>query len=380
MKNILYKLFTLGTAITALISTGCNKDKELNHTNVTPVNTFFAPENNAAIKLDPKAGTQLFEWETSRAEDGGLVYYEVAFDKENGDFSQPIYTTVSDERGMANRLNMSHADLNKIAQLAGIATQGKGKIKWTVWASKGINQQKTGVSRIMEIERPEGFAEIPTDLYLTGTATEGGTDLTKAVRFKKTANGVFEAYTQLKAGTYHFASGTAGDAKTYSFNGNKLVEGGEMTVTGDAKVYRIKVEFEKILATNTQIESVGLWFSPDGKVLANIPYIGNGIWKITNLPIAFKVETWGRDERYKFRLAVRNAAGVAGTEWFGSSNKDNSRPDANSKADYYYLNPVDGSQFDYAYKFASAVDNKSIDLTLDFSSAGSAYTHTVTVK
>jgi hypothetical protein len=379
MKSTLYKLFMLATVVVACITTGCKKDKELSNTNVSMVNNLFAPENNKYIKLDPKAGTQVFEWEQSQAEDGGLVFYEVVFDKENGDFSQPVYTMASDEKGMRNKLTISDADLNKIANIAGIKSLETGKLKWTVWSSKGINVQKSTVSRLVQLERPKGFAELPADLYLTGSATEGGADLTKALRFKKTGSATFEIYTSLKAGTYHFAAGTNAAAKTYSIANNDLVEGGDITVTGDTKVVRIKLDFENITYDVTQISSLGLWFSPENKVLHDLTYAGGGIWSKANAPIVFHQESWGRDERYKFRMGVVKMDGTASTEWYGSSNRDNSRPDANSAASYFYLLPVDGSQYDYSYKFNGAADNKNVDITVSFAPTGT-YTHTITVK
>jgi hypothetical protein len=379
MKNLIYKFGALMLVLTVCLSVGCKKDKELGNTNVSAVNNFYGPTDNKFIKLDPLAGTQTFEWEQSRAEDGGLVLYEVAFDKETGDFSQPLYTLSADEKGMKNKLSISDADLNKIANMAGIKSLATGKLKWTVWASKGINVQKSTTSRLIEVERPAGFAEVPADLYLTGSATEAGTDLSKSLRLKKLAAGSFEIYTSLKAGTYHFTAGTNASAKTYSNNGSVLVEGGDITVTGATKVYRIKVEFEKTNATLTEITSLGLWFSPENKVLHTLNYAGNGVWSIANAPIVFHQETWGRDERYKFRMGVKDAAGAATNEWFGSSNRDNSRPDVNTAAAYFNLVKVDANQYDNSFKFNSAADNKNVDITVNFNAA-TTYNHTITVK
>jgi hypothetical protein len=379
MKNIIYKLGTLALVVAVLLNVGCKKDKELGNTNVSAVTNFYDPTNNKFIKLDPLAGTQTFEWEQSRAEDGGLVLYEVAFDKETGDFSQPLYSLSADEKGMKNKLTISDADLNKIANMAGIKSLATGKLKWTVWASKGINVQKSTTSRLIEVERPAGFAEVPTELYLTGSATEAGTDLSKSLRFKKVTASSYEIYTSLKAGTYHFMGGTNASAKTYSNNGTVLVEGGDITVTGATKVYRILVEFEKTNATLTEITSLGLWFSPENKVLHTLNYAGNGVWNIANAPIVFFQESWGRDERYKFRMSVKDAAGVASNEWFGSINRDNNRPDANTAAAYFDLFKVTANQYDNSFKFNLAADKKNVDITVNFN-ASTTYNHTITVK
>src|SRR5690606_37092931 len=114
---------------------------------------------------------------------------------------------------------------------AGIPALGTGKLKWTVLAAKGYNVQPAAETRLLEVERPNGFAEIPVDVYLTGEATEGGADLASALRLKSIGNGVFEIYTSLKDGAYHFVDRTSGTPNTYSLDGAILKEGGESTHT-----------------------------------------------------------------------------------------------------------------------------------------------------
>jgi hypothetical protein len=375
MKKILF--FAMIAVVIANIFTGCKKDKTLNHTNVSEVKTIYAPADNRFLKLDPGSATIVFEWEQAKAEDNGVVYYEVAFIKEGGDFAKPLYTLTSDQSGLKNTLTITYGDLNKIANMAGIKPEETGKLKWTVLSSKGINVKIGAVSRTLEVERPLGFSEIPVDLYVTGTATEGGDDVTKAPHFKQTEQGVFEIYTKLKAGDFKLVDGKTGAAKVFSVEGNKLVEGGTTAVTGE-KVSRIKLNFNTTVATIDEIADVELWFSPEGKTLFSLPYKGAGVWLAENKPIVFRQESWGRDERYKFRFTVKNAAGATTTEYFGSKNSDNSRPDANTAPAYFYVVPVNSSQYDFSFKFNGAADNKNVDVKVDFGAA--TYTHSVTVK
>ena len=378
MKKITFCL--MAGILALIIVSGCKKDKTLNHTQVSAVNNFFAPADNKFIKLEPASGSASFEWEQAQAEDNGLVVYEVAFDKATGDFSKPLYTMPSDGNGLYNKLTISFKDLNKIADLAGIQPQETGKLKWTVMSSKGINVQKSSLSRTIEVERAAGFSEIPADLYLTGSATEGGDDLGKAVHLKQTSTGVFEAYTSLKAGTYHFAERNTGTPATYSIDGVKLLKDGSTTVTGDSKVEKVVVDFTTASATITQVVSVGLWFAADNKIWFDLPYKSNGQWEIDNASIVFHQESWGRDERYKFRFTLKDAAGATTTQFYGSTNSDNNRPDANTAASFYYMVPVNSSQYDYCFKFTGAADNKTADIVVDFSADAKAYTHKVTVK
>lgn len=378
MKNSIYKIFC-STLLVLIGLTGCKKDKSLDHTQVTAVNAIFAPANDAYIKLDPKAGTTDFEWEQARAEDGGVVLYEVVFDKVDGDFSKPLFSFPSEGNGLYPRLSLSHTELNKIASNAGIESLATGKIKWTVRSSKGVNVQQSAEVRTLEVERPAGFSEIPADLYLTGAASEGGDDLAKAVQFKKTATGVFEAYTSLKPGAYHFAERNNGTPKTFSVEGDNLKNGGSVDYAGAQKVYRIQVDFNTASVSYTEIVSIGLFFSADNKVIFNLPYTSNGQFVASNQPVVFHQESWGRDERYKLQVNVKKADGTAAVEWLGSTNRDNQAATADTPPSYFFVVPVDNSQYDFSFKFNHAADNHNVDVVLKLN-AESAYTHTVTVK
>src|SRR4051812_25127979 len=168
MKKYFSAIIVVLPALLALMLTGCKKDYKLN-TNIMPVSKLSAPVDNKYIKLQPATSASVsFEWEQARAEDGSLVLYEVVFDKEGGDFSNPVATISSDGGGVENKLTLSHKDLNSMAGKAGIAALATGKLKWTVNASKGFNIKQAAETRTIEVERPNGFAEIPVDVFLTG--------------------------------------------------------------------------------------------------------------------------------------------------------------------------------------------------------------------
>ncbi|RFZ85073.1 hypothetical protein DYU05_05580 [Mucilaginibacter terrenus] len=376
MKNIFYSL--LAGIVAMLVITGCKKDKTLSSTNVSAVSNLFLPENAKYIKIvSGAAGSVAFEWEQAHAEDNGLVLYEVAFDKEGGDFSKPLYSVPSDGNGLYNKLTLTFSDLNKIATLSGVKPQESGKVIWRVISSKGINEVASKESRVVEIERPAGFTDVPTELFLTGTATEGGDDLSKAVKFKQTAPGKFEIFTSLKEGSFHFADRITGTPGTYSYDGTKLTEAGNTNFAGATKVERIEVDFNVASYKVTEVTAVGLWFSADNKIWFDLPYSGNGTWSADNKSIVFHQESWGRDERYKFRFTFKNADGSTTTQYYGSANADNSAADANTPPTYYYMKPVNNSQYDYTFKFNHAFDNKTASIKVIFNTTVPEYTHTV---
>ncbi|MDR2087342.1 MAG: SusE domain-containing protein, partial [Dysgonamonadaceae bacterium] len=223
----------------------CNDDKEIN-LNVTPVKQLYEPTDGKSVELESSASAALyFEWEAAKAEDGGMVLYEVAFDRENGDFSNPVYRMASENNGGRNYLTITHKQLNKIAGMIGIGPAETGKLKWTVFSSKGVNEVKAEVARTLEIKRLQGFDEIPVDLYIAGEASEGGATLADAPLFKMVNPGEFEIYTQLTAGkTFYFVDGKTGDARRFYADGVVLKENetgiSEIAITG---VYKIEVDF-----------------------------------------------------------------------------------------------------------------------------------------
>ena len=116
---------------------------------------------------------------------------------------------------------------------------------------------------------------------------------------------------------------------------------------------KINVSFADALFTTTEVTSVGLWFAADNKIWFNLPYTSNGTWESGVKPIVFHQETWGRDERYKFMFTFKDAAGKVTTQYFGSKNSDNSAATSSTDPTYFYMYPVNNSQYDYCFKFKS---------------------------
>lgn len=375
MKTILLNLSILIAVLFAF--TGCSKDEDLKDTRVTAVKTLYEPTDGKSIVLQSSASASLyFEWEPAKAEDSGMVLYEIAFDKEGGDFSNPVYRMASDNTGGYNHATITHKQLNKIAGMAGIESAETGKLIWTVFSSKGINDIIAEESRTLEITRLSGFADVPVDVFVTGEASEGGTDLSKARMMKATANGEFEVYTKLTAGkSYYFTDAKVGTPRKFYVENNLLKEGTTSITVAKTGVYRINLDFNVGSAVYTEITDFQLFFCPTNSFLFSCDYTENGIFKATSKPIEFKQEGWGRDERYKFKMTTINVAGETVEEWWGTPNTD-SRPNSSSPASYYYLYPVNDSQWDGKFKFAGEMDMALVDVTAYFNADGE-YTHSV---
>lgn len=356
----------------------CNKDENLKDTKVTAVNALYEPSNAKSVVLQSSASASLyFEWEPAKAEDSGMVLYEVAFDKEGGDFSAPIYRMASDNNGGYNHATLSHKQLNKIAGMAGIGSSETGKLIWTVFSSKGINDVKAVESRTLELTRLAGFADVPVDVFVTGEGSEGGTDLSKASIMKATANGEFEVYTKLTAGkAYFLTDAKVGTPRKFYIENGLLKEGTTTMTATKTGVYRINLDFNVGSAVYTEITDMQLFFCPTNSFLFSLPYLAKGEWKATSQPITFKQEGWGRDERYKIKMTTVNSAGETIEEWWGTPNTD-SRPNSSSPASYYYLYPVNNSQWDGKFKFAGEMDMALVDMSV-LLQAENSYTHSIT--
>lgn len=375
MKSYINKI-VWSVALLAVLF-GCSKDETLRDTKVTAVQTLYEPTDAKSVVLQKSASATLyFEWEPAKAEDSGMILYEVAFDKEGGDFSQPIYKMASDNSGGYNYATITHKQINKIAALAGIPSGETGKFIWTVFSSKGINEMKAASSRTIEVTRLTGFEEIPVDVFVSGEGSEGGNDLASAVPMKSIANGEFEVYTMLTTGKpYFFTDAKTGTPRKFYLEGELLKEGTTTSTISKTGVYRIKLDFNVGSAVFTEITNLQLFFCPTNSFLFSIDYSSKGAFKASGKPVTFKQEGWGKDERYKFKMTTINSEGTTVEEWWGTPNID-SRPNSSSPASYYYIFPASGDQWSDKFKFASEMDGALVDVTVYFQ-ADKPYTHEV---
>lgn len=373
MKNIYIKIIVM---LTVVFAVSCSDDDTLSNTSVSSVNALYAPEDGKFFNLGAQSSA-LFEWEASKAEDNGVVLYDVVFDTEEGDFSNPVYVMPSDGKGFQRTLNLPFTELNRIAGMAGIPSESIGKLKWTVYASKGIDVQKTDVFGTFEVERPGGFPT-PDQVFITGSATETGDDLSSALAMKKIGATKFEIYTSLSQGDYQFATRKSGTPELFSIDGTKLVSDGSTTYTGEDAVYRIRLDFSDGSVESTKVEKIELWFAPNGAFLFEFDYAGNGTWEALNKPIAFKEESWGKDERYKFKFTL-NDGNQTFEQWYGSTNADNQRPTADTPEAFWYMVPAPSDDWSNTFKFADQVDGSNVDIQIIYNASVSAYTHTITI-
>lgn len=375
MKAISIKCAVLFSFI--LTFTACSSDGEVRDLGVNAVKTLYEPDNGKAVVLQASASASLyFEWEPSLAEDGGAVLYEVAFDKADGDFSNPVSVVTADNNGGDNHATITHKQLNQIAALAGVESAEEGTLKWTVYASKGINPVKAEEERTLTVTRLAGFAEVPSQLYITGEATEVGADLDKAMIMRKVTDGEFEVFIKLTEGqSFKFVSANTGTPTEYSLSGEKLVEGGSTTVTKTG-IYKYYVDFNAGSFTSKEVTKVK-WFLNWSQREIELEYQGMGVWALNNYTMSGLDGSDNTDDRYKFRMESSEGE----TEWRAAINNDN-MPTGNDE--YFYMTEktnVDQWTNNEVWK-TPATDgwnDKTYDVTFSLNTQ-SAYTHSLVIK
>lgn len=362
------KTYILSTAcylIAILSFSGCKKDKEFKDVGVTEVTTFYAPDNGKQLILAAN-GTLYFEWEKSTALDNGVVYYDVLFDKADGDFSNPLYSVPADNNGIGRGATITHKVLNRVGGYAGINSAEVGTLKWTVVASRGLSKVISKQSRLLKITRLSGI-DAPTDLYLTGEGTEGGAGLATALKLKSIGTGgEFEVYTKLAAGKYKFVDSRTNVTRTFSVDatGVNFKENADGATVAKAGIYKINLDFSAGTITFSEITKVEFFMcSANQRVV--LPYLAKGKWKGTGIN-----PSYGGDDRYFFWITM------GGSQMkLGSKNKDN-QPPANIQpsAFHYLFLSADGNQWDYSFKFPNRVD-LNYSMTVDLSAEAANYTH-----
>lgn len=381
MKAIVNKLIILSSFIA--LFTACKEEMGKINNQLSPVQNLIEPSNAKSIVLQPSATASMyFEWEPCAVENSGTALYQIAFDKSSGDFSNPVYVVNSDNSGYQNFVTITHKQMNKIAGMMGFGPSEAGTFKWTVFAVKGMNSMKGVQENTITITRLAGFDDVPVDVYITGDGSEGGNDLSKAQKMKALGEGAFEVYTRLAAGkAFNFTDGNKGTPRKF-YTEDGLVKLDGTTTVSTAGVYAIMLDFTTGACTYTLVTRIGFYFSPEGKILFDLPYIGNGVFQAKNQTVTFKQEGWGRDERYKFRMFVKENGGAAAEKEFewGTLNGTDSRPTSASPASYYYLKlltlPYDDQQWSNKWKLMGDFDGVPAAYTV-YLQADQPYTHSI---
>jgi len=291
MNTINKKIFTAIATLAAILGlvTGCKDDEGFEDVSVTAVSQLYEPTNDRYVVLKSDA-SMYFEWETAHAADNSIVYYDVLFDKEGGDFSKPIYVLPSDNGGVSHGATITHKALNKIAGLAGIDFAAEGTVKWTVRSSRGLNFVMSDQSRTLTVVRINSVDELSGPLYITGAGSEDGQ------KFKSTGATTYEIYTRIEAGKPYYLHSTAGDAdRKFAINtadgSFKETSATPETMVDETGIYRITLDFEAAAAKLELISKLELVVSWTQR-RSEFTYAGKGVWELKDYNVQLTKTDW----------------------------------------------------------------------------------------
>lgn len=349
------------------------KKYELNTSFTAPVR-LDAPED---VLLDVTSSERvIFFWSGGEAADGGIILYEVLFDKEGGDFSSPL-AKFSSDRGSQSRLTLTHSQLNAIARQAGISRNGSGKLIWTVDASRGGVVKRCSEVGVLNLSRGNDIDAIPETLAPAGDAfAESGRS------FIPQGSGVFVMITRVQAGKMSFNSGSD---KYYVDNSGTLVIGEgaqELSPVPESGLALVTVNFNTLKVTVDELSTTAqAQWAATNTAFVVLKYNGEGVYSgkgtATFLgPGRPGTPSWcsWSESRYSFITEVNGAAVRWGSRW--------PNPDGADSADYpktaedYYISQVAKTDWGNLWKMDAAFDQKTVLMSIYLDDKG-RLTHSI---
>lgn len=291
MKHIYIKIVFL-LAVIFLVG-ACEEEDNLQPEGLWELSTpsIVSPENNAHIVLDQDNENELvtFTWSAATSSAGYGVYYSVLIvDGDNPDFENPIMEITADNGGKSLSATVSYKDLDTALSLAGYNANSEVNLIWAAVA-KSLSKQQMGTSNLIVTRFEDEI--IPTQLFISGTATESGTDLSQAIVMRRLNNSegnpsnIFEMYTSLTAGnSFMFYSEQSLPAHKYGGSEGMLVKNGNPITVAEDGQYRITVNLDNNTYSLLKIDRWSVVGSPIVNSWGGdepLTYIGAGVWQAT---------------------------------------------------------------------------------------------------
>ncbi len=365
------KIITILCAV-LMVAAACQKHYELNTDFAMP--TSLSSPSSVILDVTSSSTVQL-SWTGGGAADGGIVLYEVLFDRTGGNFSDPLSVMPSD-LGAGQTLTLSHATLNTIARKAGVAPNQTGSFIWTVRGSKGGVVKTLEGYETLSVTRGEGIDNMPERLYVAGAAAkESGQE------FRIVEEGLYSIVTRLGEGSLYFTSEKGGGLLFHASAEGKLIEGdGEYTVqvAPSTGLARITVDFNTLGLKIESVETVlhAAW-EATGADFAVLEYEGDGVFSGEGEAVFYGP---GRDgtpswcswveERYSFLVEIDGVQKRWGSSFGGNS----FTPDGTDS--FYYIYEFDKVDWDALWKMDHALDLKNVRVTV-WTNKDNQFTHMV---
>ncbi|OKL38764.1 SusE domain-containing protein [Pontibacter flavimaris] len=288
MKKI-YSILSLLTVL--FVAWSCDEKDNLDPTGnwelSEPVIASPSPNEELVLDEDKPTETFPFSWQAAVSSQRYQVRYTFVLDSaDNKDFSSPILSVASANNGRDQSIAPTARQIDQALSAAGYIAASTVNLKWGVLATSLSKQ--TVASSTITITR---FAteSSPTQLFVSGAATETGADPTKAIAMRDikdaegNSTGVFELYTSLKAdGTFRFLGEQSAQALTFGGTSGQLARNGAGITAPEAGEYRILVDFNN---NSYNLLKIDKWSVVGGNILggwggdAPLVYKGNSTWQ-----------------------------------------------------------------------------------------------------
>lgn len=300
MKKFIYILFA---SMLCWFMASCEETET--YSDLVPSDELYFPRDKYTVDLSTGKDV-ILEWKSSGE---GFVVYEVVFDTETGDFSNPLYVILSANNGASPNVTVSSSTLNSIALKAGCLPGSTVTLKWTVRVWKGAESALYDESRNISVTRANTVSPLPIEVSVSGTATENDAtiELVAATPVSDTKGnpnyvsqvqreiGGFECFTRLDAGNFTVTDDQGRYFRLDESGSILQAEEGSVTENTETGIYYLYLDFNTMRWSKKEIDKVEFERRAGYGAIGVMDYKGNGVWTLVDFD-------WGSesDSRYAF--------------------------------------------------------------------------------
>jgi len=300
MKKFIYILFA---SMLCWFMASCEETET--YSDLVPSDELYFPRDKYTVDLSTGKDV-ILEWKSSGE---GFVVYEVVFDTETGDFSNPLYVILSANNGASPNVTVSSSTLNSIALKAGCLPGSTVTLKWTVRVWKGAESALYDESRNISVTRANTVSPLPIEVSVSGTATENDEtiELVAATPVSDTKGnpnyvsqvqreiGGFECFTRLDAGNFTVTDDQGRYFRLDESGSILQAEEGTVTENTETGIYYLYLDFNTMRWSKKEIDKVEFERRAGYGAIGVMDYKGNGVWTLVDFD-------WGSesDSRYAF--------------------------------------------------------------------------------
>lgn len=370
MKHLLY-LFT--AVALGLCAAACDSGEPEGQSGELASPELYFPRDQYAV--DTSTGLSvIFEWASAST---GNVVYQVLFDTEEGDFSDPVYVASSRSNGFEPRLELEPTTLTTIASLCGGHAGQTTAIRWTVRTiHDNIRTTDALNARTILVTTANVVDPLPVSLFLEGSASENqaairlnaalpiGTTLGQHLEEREA--GALECFTQLTEGSFTLKDNLN---RYYALQADGTISCTDTDMTEntapDAGIYWIYLNFNTMKWEMTRIAKVEFWNHPwfGETSLQEMTYTGNGVWELRDFAWVISDDGSRTDTRYHF-VATYDDGSVERWSFWDDDCRNNANPEGDPK--FYNIYRFTDLEDEWAHSWKSKDDREGLNQLATF--------------